>query len=194
MERALSNDSLDPDESFLEGPLFKEASPLVPNLEVFDAALRRGAQAVGYREAAELLANTIIERPEYETSRTLLHPLLFLYRHSVELRLKWFIEDYGTGAPPTNHRLQCLWRTFRELATPHATTGDLDKTGKLIGELAEIDPDSQTFRYATTRNGKPIDIPFEAVDLLNLRKLMADLETFFFGLDAVIDEAQRNEN
>jgi hypothetical protein len=181
----------DQDTDFLGGPLFKEAGALVPTLEVYDAGLRRGAQAVGYREAAETLIEMIIGK-QYPTSRALLHPLLFLYRHSVELRLKRLIEDYGTSGPSTRHELRILWPACKEIIARYTTGTEIDKAGKLIEELRDVDDSSQTFRYATTKQGAPIEIPFDVVDLVNLRKQMNDLDTFFFGLEAEMAEALRN--
>jgi hypothetical protein len=188
----LADKGQEPDADFLGGPLFKEAGALVPTLEVYDPKLRRGAQAVGYREAAETLIDVIIEQ-QYPTSRTLLHPLLFLYRHSVELRLKRLIEEYGpSGRPSTRHELRILWPACKEIIARYTTGTEIDKAGKLIEELGDADDSSQTFRYARTKQGNPIEIPFEVVDLVNLRKQMNDLDTFFFGLEAEISEALHN--
>lgn len=175
---------------FLEGPLFREASPPVPYLEVYDAEWRSGAQAVGYRTAAETLIDVIIDQ-QYATSRTLLHPLLFLYRHSIELRFKRLIEEYGGKRFSKGHELVDLWRTCKTIIAHYLPSEDMSKVERLINELHAVDPNSQAFRYATTPQGKPIEIPFGAVDLVHLRKQMTDLDTFFFGLEAAIEEASR---
>ena len=177
--------------TFLAGPLFKEAKGAVHYLEVFDPTLRQGAQTFGYRDAAQALIDLIIERPQ-EANRTLLHPILFLYRHSVELRLKHMIAEYGLGSPNLDHKLKGLWNTFKVIAKQHAIKEELDKAGRLIDELHTVDENSQAFRYATDREGGAFEFKFEAVDLMNLRKQMDDLDTFFFGLEAVMDEWRRN--
>ncbi len=175
---------------FLEGPLFKEATPPTAGLEVYDAEWRAGAQALGYREAAETLINVIIEgnRP---TSGTLLHPLLFLYRHGLELRLKGLIDRYGTEPPPNKHGLLGLWQYCQEIITPYSSDEAIGKASKLIEELHSVDPLGQSFRYATTSNGTPIKFPVAAVDLAQLQTQMDDLDTFFYGFEDMIDETRR---
>lgn len=188
-EITLADDHHDPADRFLEGPLFKKARPPQIYLETYDSAWRAGAQAIGYREAAEMLIDVVIKR-RARTSKTLLHPILFLYRHSVELRLKRLLEEYGGDGAPNRHELDKLWPACKEVITRYLPETDFEKVDRLIAELHAVDPDSQTFRYAKTRKGDPIVIKFSEVDLVHFRKQMDDLDTFFFGLDAEITEVQ----
>jgi hypothetical protein len=144
----LTNQEEDPAAHFLQGPLFKKARPPQVYLETYDTVWRAGAQAIGYREAAETLIDVIIEG-DRAVSRTLLHPLLFLYRHSVELKLKRLIEEYGSGPPPTGHRLDRLWPACKAIIEHILPRSDFDKVDRLLEELHAVDPDSQPRRQCT---------------------------------------------
>lgn len=178
-----------PEEAFLEGPLLRQAQGLVPRLETYDQHWRAGAQAIGYREAAETLLDVVIAG-EHHTSKTLLHPILFLYRHSIELRLKGLINEYGSDLAPTRHELGTLYAAAKEMIQRYAPSTYFENVDKVITELHAIDPTSQTFRYATTRKGEPIEIGVSEVDLVHLRTQMDHLDTFFFGVEIDIDQAQ----
>ncbi|HLG46308.1 MAG TPA: hypothetical protein VKY24_08715 [Reyranella sp.] len=183
------SDQEQPDDDFLEGPLLRQAKGLAPRLETYDQYWRAGAQAIGYREAAETLLDAVIAG-EHHTSKTLLHPILFLYRHSIELRLKGLINEYGSDLAPTRHELDALYAAAKQVIQRYAPNTYFDKVDRIIAELHAIDPNSQTFRYATTRKGDPIEIGVSEVDLVHLRSQMDDLDTFFFGVETDIDQAQ----
>jgi hypothetical protein len=181
----------DGSESFLDGPLFKPSTHPSVSLEVYAPEWRAGAQAIGYREAAKTLIDVILAG-DPPTSRTLLHPLLFLYRHAVELRLKQLIAEYGTEDARLGHELIGLWRVCRKIVEPYSNSTDMDKAERIITELSAVDPKGQAFRYARSSKGHPIEIGFDEVDLVHLRKLMDDLDTLFFDLDVTIDESRRD--
>ena len=86
-----------------------------------------------------------------------------------------------------------LWLACKAIIACYWPQRDIDKVGRLIDELHNVDPNSQAFRYSTTSKGNPIEIPFSVVDLVHLRKQMDDLDTFFFGLEAEIDELLSNK-
>jgi hypothetical protein len=66
----LADDHHDPADKFLEGPLFKKARPPQIYLETYDSAWRAGAQAIGYREAAELLIDVVCFIQFYSSTDT----------------------------------------------------------------------------------------------------------------------------
>lgn len=176
-------------DNFLRGPLLKKAKGLQPYLETYSKEWRAGAQAIGYREAAETLLDAVIDQ-ERPTSKTLLHPILFLYRHSVELRLKRLIEEHGSDLAPRRHELDALYATAKQAIQRYLPSADFENVDRVMAELHAIDPKSQTFRYATTPKGKPIEIPVSEVDLVHLRTQMDHLDTFFFSIEIEIDQLQ----
>jgi hypothetical protein len=114
--------------------------------------------AEGYKRAAELL---FADRENWHNTY-LLFPMLFLYRHYVELRIKHMlcvsIHYPGIPALPKgwklNHKLQDVWELLRPrllAASPDIPEKELDNVGSLIGELHKKDPGSFVFRYPTNR-------------------------------------------
>jgi hypothetical protein len=83
------------------------------------------------------------------------HPILFLYRHALELHLKTVLPK---PERPTHNLLQ-----LRDaLATWMKTTYGVDISGTwveaTITEFGAIDPSSTNFRYATDLKGNPVDL------------------------------------
>jgi hypothetical protein len=94
----------------------------------------------------------------------LLFPVLYLYRHSVELKLKdllllgiraGFFDDEAAGKILDDdhgiigqHRLCALWNKARDLLAHHYQNGSQLKVAEsMMGELHQIDKDGQTLRY-----------------------------------------------
>lgn len=177
------------------GPLFREAAGGQPYLEVYGTDLRRGALRFGYRNATIMLLEAAITRTQ-SVSATILHPILFLLRHHIELTLKSLLSDYSESGGKENHNIKQLWSDVAPLARKFYDEADVKQVGAWMTELDDVDHAGVSFRYAMTKaNSKqealPINFPFEAVDLLYLRERLEALDTFFFGLDAMLDEAHR---
>lgn len=125
------------------------------------------AYAHGYRIAAEVLSEHARKGPGEETF--LFYPIIFLYRHHVELMLKNLIVTFNepglrsiTGSQELGaehlgnlrtHSLQALWDRLRPMV---CALGDrvirseiIEGISFYIQQLNEIDPQSVNFRYAT---------------------------------------------
>ena len=113
---------------------------------------RSWAYTNGFRRAAELLMEAEIERT-YELDH-LVYPVVFLYRHFVELSLKDVIykgsvalgkmKSYGLA--PQGHNVQALWRECRSLIEERYEAGpdeSLDTVESQIDELFNFDPDRE---------------------------------------------------
>jgi hypothetical protein len=147
----------------------------------------------GYKVAADLL----VQHTETQAwrRRKLVYPIVFCYRHFLELTLKGILEEYGAmgNVSPnwTHHRLEDLWRDFRALLrnldSDNPEEQGTDAVEQCIAEFAKIDPVSETFRYPKGRKGQPFDAGFETVDLLQLRDTMQAIENYFMGTDAFLD-------
>jgi hypothetical protein len=99
----------------------------------------------------------------------LIYPIVYLYRHHVELVLKGIIEIssdlLGRELPgkPQTHDLGKLWHVARplldavcELAkNPPFPPDDLEGVDSYIKQIGEHDPDGQSFRYATSYRPRP---------------------------------------
>lgn len=127
------------------------------------------ACALGYRTAAQLVVKHISHKPWERTF--LFYPVVFLYRHYIELMLKKLIlasDEPGvrsiTQAAQLSesdcaslsggkkaHSLQFLWDRLRPVALALGNTLDEDIEGInfYIQQLNAMDPDSVKFRYTT---------------------------------------------
>ncbi len=134
-------------------------------------------------DAAYVLSETI-RIGEWEDHR-LAYPILFLYRHSIEVLLK-----SAVGTVAKTHDLETLSGEFRALIKAEF---DADLPSWIISrlrELSEIDPSSTAFRYSrnfdrTTRTDVPVNGEFH-VDLSHLQSAMTALNTALVGAIAAI--------
>jgi len=136
----------------------------------------------GYKRAGDVLIKQVLS--ERSDRDNLVFPVLFNYRHYIELALKAIIEEHGpfAGVAPrsNNHRLPVLWDAFLQVAIKFQndpTDAAAVAVGQCIGELAAIDANSTTFRYAKTIWGDVPALP-ERLDLLQLYDAMNGIENF----------------
>jgi hypothetical protein len=121
------------------------------------------------------------------------YPIIFNYRQSLELRLKYLLMAYGplTDEAPDyrSHDLEKLWaKCKRVIVTLDGAAQPSDKEAfeavdKLIAEFDAVDPGSVTFRFAHDTKGKSIKLGISAIDLLNLRGVVAGLHNFLECVD-----------
>ncbi|MEQ8228414.1 MAG: hypothetical protein RIA64_10045 [Rhodospirillales bacterium] len=167
------------DEPFPQGPsLFETYIPKNPN--------ERGYHlTVGYKLAADLLVDQTEKEPWLRSK--LVFPIIFCYRHYIELTLKDILQNYGVlGSLEPNtatHDLKSLWHDFRALIDQINDSGPDDISSSVVErwvmEFAKIDPSSQVFRYPTNNIGVPFSEGHESVDLLNLHMIMLKMDTYF---------------
>jgi hypothetical protein len=149
--------------------------------------------ADGYREAADKLVTAVAADTVLQS--TVVYPIIFLYRHFLELELKYVLATYGSHfdkeADWKSHCLRELWQKVRRVIEEvggGADDGANDAVEACILEMAEADPMSSSFRYPFEKDGKPMVLAFEAVDLENLRQTMTKISNFFSGLDGLLDK------
>lgn len=145
-----------------------KAIEVPPNLDPLwwaDAILRSGADvgcwseyARGYRLAADALSLNAVK--DLDQLSCLIYPIMFLYRHYLELRLK---ETIVLGRPgqsgiPGHHDLLRLWEDARPVLGGLENRGflTLDEADALVREFIEVDRQSQVFRYPMTRSGDKV--------------------------------------
>lgn len=153
----------------------------------------------GFRRAALHLAEHVCETGRGQDF--LIYPIVYLYRHHVELALKSIIgvscvlldrkltgEDFKTLG---RHDLAELWKLARPLLNLVCTSAgnaefppdDLEGIDAYIWQLHEHDPDGQRFRYARTKNRKPSLHP--DLQHINIRVFAVALERLADYLDAI---------
>jgi len=189
----------------------KKGDPVLPSPAPLDryGGNPADACAFGYRRAACILAERAFERGD---EVFLLYPVVFLYRHHVELMLKSIIYAFdhpsvrlNTREPALNeadrqnlskgkkaHSLQWLWG--RLLPAVKALGNDIHHSETVEGisfyiqQLNEIDPGSVSFRYTTaiteTRAKlKKAQKPGAEVSVQTFAEAMERLANYLDGLD-----------
>lgn len=152
--------------------------------------------AMAYWEGFESLLESVIESKDRNT--VLVYPILFLLRHAVELDLKLIIVygrrklEVNSGKPLNNHKIAELWGEAREYvqkADPNTTRDpELEVVDSLMEEIANIDPESFTFRYPASNKGQILIDNQSFFDLLNLKSVATGLKNFLDGAGSLVME------
>ena len=150
------------------------------------------AYTIGYKEAADILVQSIVERKG--TPDTLVYPIVFLYRQYLELRLKDLYRDgcLLLDKKPNlkiNHNLKTLWQAVRKIfeeVWPNGNMEQWEALDDLIQQFVVIDPGSFTFRYPTKKDGsQALD---SAVRQINLRILSDVIDAMSTVLEGSAEE------
>ena len=134
--------------TYLDGPLI---DPSGRWNEIADLGFGGGFHyQKGYRRAAEaVVASTTDDRPQ--DLDELIYPVVFLYRHLLELDLKELVA-YGSDTIET-HDLAGLWRSARSILEREVNipAERIDAVASRIMELHDLDARATAFRYAYKR-------------------------------------------
>ncbi len=153
--------------------------------------------AAGYREAADRLVDAVAADAVFQD--TLVYPVIFLYRHFMELELKYVLMTYGRHfdkeADWKSHSLVDLWAKVRPIIETAGgginDGGANDAVEACVREMSTADPMSFSFRYPVEKGGRPMVLAFETVDLGNLCRTMTKIANYFDGLDGLLDHLTR---
>jgi len=163
--------------------------------------------AKGYFQAASTLAENLIERgfSDYQA-----YPVIFLYRHSLELYLKGIIYDTAlilvfkdmeslSTSLCNNHKLVPLSEACSSIINKLFPKDEellkiMDKIELAAFEFHEIDPDSFSYRYPINKKGNLSTKYHQTVNLRVvyefMQMLQGQLDSIRFGLDVEMDNAQ----
>lgn len=153
----------------------------------------------GYLRAGHRLVEHVVATGREQDY--LVYPIVFAYRHHLELKLKYLIRTARQvvgepGAFQRIHRLEPLWRVCRPLLRRlfSGPDADLDAAEALICELDALDPDGMVFRYPEDRDGAPsLDPDLRHLDLLTVAKRMEALDSLLSGAETGLDVALENQ-
>lgn len=176
-----------------------------------------GYYGSGFLEGARVLARSFARRRGRRQIDIL--PVLFLYRHSIELLAKAVVlsgnrlmqqrgagheeQDLFASFARSRHRLLPLLDAIKQVFDyahwewhwPRSTIMSFDDVRSVIKELDALDPDSFNFRYPTDILGKRGISPAHSIGqqtiLAVFDQLAESLDTAVFGLDAECSRAQR---
>lgn len=188
--------------------LFKDDSDWWRNAHLNLGGKDWGTYASGYKNAADALASRFLRN--WHGNDALTYPMVFLYRHCLELRLKETI-ILGQRLIAVDqkvlesHKLDELWTPCRKIIEkigesgfwPKDSAKKLNSVEKLVNEFYDKDPDNINFRYPVTRRrrGNQPTLPhLNRVGVRNLCKVMQRLDSFFVaqieGIDFYLHEAR----
>lgn len=154
------------------------------------------AYTEGYRRAADILIHHI-----HETGRDqdfLVYPIVFLYRHHIELLFKQIIESaLLLTAEPGNypykkdsHNLDTLWRFAKKrvmAVDERYKASEFLIIDEVVSELHKADGSATDFRYARHKDGTR---SLETLSYINTRRFGERMQAASDLLDG-IDEALR---
>jgi hypothetical protein len=140
---------------------------------------------MGYKLAGDVLVQNLVGQPRDHDN--LMYPILFCYRHFIEIALKEIIEAHGPWVGVSvlrkDHKLPELWKLFMQITVAYhndATDEAAATVAACIDEIAQVDPMAVAFRYARDRRtGALIPLEFGPIDLTNLHDVMNGIANFF---------------
>ncbi len=136
----------------------------------------------GYKDAADfLVAHTAETRGDL---RKLGNPIMFLYRHHLELALKDLIRDCRgllrrDEIFPKTHRIDELWQVccglLHEISPGMSDNEEIQHTTRLLADFQKIDPMSVAFRYPEDKDRNPPVLGEAAFDLSTVRDVVGKI-------------------
>lgn len=155
-----------------------------------------------YKDAADFLVEALRKGGDGNHSDRFLFPILYLYRHALELELKEIIRlGIRLGDVPNpksiekklgGHSLLELWKLVESLMTKHWPEGnqsDLIAAKSILTELHRLDNDGQHLRYWMDKEKKPYIYPLpDLIDLSHLRAVFDGLWSMLEGTETAFME------
>lgn len=141
----------------------------------------------GYTNAGAALIDACEEDPHER--HFLIYPILFNYRHSIELAMKWVITHYGRYSSAEigdikHHDLWQLWKLCRQIIVEVGSEDEaIPVVEQVIKEFHDLDKSALAFRYSHDKDGALISLPNGLIDLDNIRHVMESVSNFFDGVD-----------
>ncbi|RYZ17931.1 MAG: hypothetical protein EOO70_00475 [Myxococcaceae bacterium] len=158
--------------------------------------------AWGYFETASTLGRQMLRN--HAPVDTAIYPLVYLYRHGVELALKQLAHDLAVIACEQvvsakkmgQHNLLALWgpvqswlETAEYTLAEDAPRMELHEAAAVIEDLDAVDPDGQAARYDARKDGTHTLNTFETLNIQTLVDGMEGLSEFLhFWTQRMLDE------
>ena len=178
---------------------FRQGSHWLQNAKVADDVDERIYRMPdGYKRAADLLVERAISNRAHRDF--LVYPIIFCYRHYLEIQLKCQLHDYGglvgIEADWEHHAFEKLWPSYQEMLRRFGPGDDqaIQMVADCVAAFAEIDPSSFSFRYPTGKRGLRLDTPMTNLDLMNLYEVMGSVSMFFLGAEGALDQRKHPES
>lgn len=145
--------------------------------------------SMGYLRAGDVMVDYILENGCYMD--TLVYPIIFNYRQYIELRLKEIIWSGRMlldqeGRYPFSHNIDNLWGIAKRLVD--LTWEDAEKPEEyalidsVMADFAEIDPNSEAFRFTENRDGERYLKGIERLDTPHIKDVVGKVARFLDGV------------
>jgi len=146
-----------------------------------------------YAQGFKVMAQIGVEAIRINGSHqdTLVYPIVFNFRHHVELLLKIALK-YGYNfldrkqGVPKSHDLDLLWKDLNGVlievkmkTSEFPDASELKNAKRIINELARLDPEGESFRYAKKKSGESsIDQNLTNLNLESFSEAVEKLSNF----------------
>jgi hypothetical protein len=148
--------------------------------------------AWGFYDAAEASIDAAIEHKA--PLDVLVYPIVFCYRHAIELSLKHLGRVLprlwaDTGAVPLTHKLSDVWTSvtaYLQRSQHFDPDGTLvPMVDRVLRDVLEFDIDGTVFRYPESRAGTPHLQDARIINVLVLRDAMREVREAFKHWDRI---------
>ena len=148
--------------------------------------------ADGYRFAAEQLVSEL--KDTGHLINFVIYPIVYLYRHYVELTLKIATSQAralaGEGCEfPKDHKISEIWSELKgriKRCDYGIESKQLNEVDEIIVEFSKFDPDSFAFRFPRSKKNVPnVGAPLERINIQNFEARMMVFSNFFDGLTGI---------
>lgn len=132
----------------------------------------------------------------------LVFPILFLYRHYLELALKeiiltatQYLEKEHDAI--NSHSLSQLWREAKKLISEvdlNIPNDEMVAVENQISQFHKLDKSSMTFRYPVDKQGNVFKNLSDYINIENVREIVDGLHAWCFGVACVLGEYEDARN
>lgn len=158
----------------------------------------------GYTNAAEIIIQEYKKTSRNDILDTIVYPLCFIYRHIVELNIKYLYFKYSNDEKDkkskflekVNHGLQRAWnKTKPHILLLYKKTEcdvDLEIIESYVKQLDEFDNNSFIMRYPIEKNLNRTNPKHSRLDVLSLHIKIMKMVAMFQEIDCQISRVVRN--
>jgi hypothetical protein len=153
--------------------------------------------ADAFKEAGDKVIRELSRGERYEHAERFFLPIAYLYRHSLELRMKKVIslaielqlieKEKKLSGILRGHNLHRLWNCVKKVAKaywPNGPQEDLNAAGRIIQEFHNIDKSGQNLRYSKDLSGhSSLEKLPESVELTHLQDVFNAIFNFLHGCE-----------
>lgn len=149
---------------------------------------------LGFRRAAEIVHTAMLADQSMRDLDTVIFPYAACWRHHVELQLKSLLAQLRAlsdlpGGERHHHKIDQLWQEVRSFIEHFPDEkADLASVGRVISQLAQLDPDGQAFRYAAQRDGRETLPDVDQINLVAFHEAMVGVANYLDAADTGVSE------